>query len=107
MLGVILKSDALTGLFNLVSINQTDWRTIPACPSHSNKPLKERVVSFVNRSSIRSYFENLCFDVCFAMYLCMGLFGTFDLRMGLHVRRVLKCEFAFDKFDHSEVTLHG
>ena len=50
---------------NLVSINEMECSTIPACPS---------IVVFLNKGSMEgTNFKNLCFDVCVYMYVCMLL----------------------------------
>ena len=74
---------------NLVSINEMECSTIPACPS---------IVVFLNKGSMEgTNFKNLCFDVCvymyvfmyvsFALYLCRDCFCGSELRKGLHICR--------------------
>ena len=49
--------------FNLVSMNSTEWSTIPACPSF--------MCSFDRGSTEGTNFSKICVDVCVCMFCIM------------------------------------
>ena len=77
-----------------------EWSTIPACPSlkmrfkkKKRRRRKEKKKGNTEGTNSKKYVSCVC--VCVCLIFVYDLLCRFDLRKGLHMRRVLKCAFAY------------